>query len=167
MKRSATPQPAGAVTRRPSTLRSIRAYCLWCAAGQPGEVRQCPAQGCSLWPYRFGHNPRYTSTGSAAELQVPEGMTARRAVGLRCTDCHEFLPRTCPCPECPLYPIRPKGRVRSANGTRERISGALAQTRPDTPGIWDDIQQAPQMALSGAHDRPYTDNLPRHTQESH
>jgi hypothetical protein len=37
-----------------STLKLIRAYCLWCCAGQRHEVRLCPAASCPLWEYRFG-----------------------------------------------------------------------------------------------------------------
>jgi hypothetical protein len=118
-------ESVGAV-RRPRTLRSIRAYCLWCADGQAGEVRECPAAPCSLWPYRFGHNPRFTTKGSAAGLAVSPGMTAQRAVAFRCCDCYERSPHTCPAAECPLYAIRPKGRLRSAKATRERICRARA-----------------------------------------
>ena len=107
---------------RPSVLRSVRAYCLWCCAGRPGEVHDCPSLGCSLWPYRFGHNPLHSSKGPAAGLKVPDGMTAVHAIAIRCSECFECAPRSCPCPECPLHPLRPKGRVRSGYGSRGRIS---------------------------------------------
>ena len=38
-------------------LKAIRAKCLDCSAWQPAEVRKCPMEDCSLFPYRFGKNP--------------------------------------------------------------------------------------------------------------
>jgi hypothetical protein len=38
-------------------LRVIRRKCLDCSAGQPSEVRLCPATSCPLHPYRMGENP--------------------------------------------------------------------------------------------------------------
>lgn len=35
-------------------LEAIRGKCLDCTCNQPKEVRLCPSQGCSLWPYRMG-----------------------------------------------------------------------------------------------------------------
>lgn len=32
---------------------AIRAKCLDCCCGQPGEVRLCPAKQCPLWKYRL------------------------------------------------------------------------------------------------------------------
>lgn len=37
--------------------KAMRAKCLDCCAGLPGEVRLCSATGCPLWPYRMGRNP--------------------------------------------------------------------------------------------------------------
>ena len=39
-------------------IKSIRAKCLDCCAGQPKEVRLCPAVNCQLYPYRMGHRPK-------------------------------------------------------------------------------------------------------------
>lgn len=36
---------------------SIRNQCLECCGYQPGEVEQCTAPACWLWPWRFGHTP--------------------------------------------------------------------------------------------------------------
>jgi hypothetical protein len=36
--------------------RAIRAKCLNCTNGQPGEVRTCEIKGCALHPYRFGRS---------------------------------------------------------------------------------------------------------------
>jgi hypothetical protein len=40
-----------------SPLAAIRAHCLDCCAGQPGEVRSCIALNCPSWPFRMGTNP--------------------------------------------------------------------------------------------------------------
>lgn len=39
-------------------IKAIRLKCLDCCFGQINEVRLCPAEDCSLWPYRMGHNPK-------------------------------------------------------------------------------------------------------------
>ena len=39
-------------------LKAIRLKCLDCSAGQPKEVRLCPAINCALWPYRMGKRPK-------------------------------------------------------------------------------------------------------------
>jgi hypothetical protein len=44
-------------------LRAIRAKCLDCSAGSPGEVRKCHIEDCPLFPFRFGHNPRRSGIG--------------------------------------------------------------------------------------------------------
>lgn len=41
-----------------SPMKAIRAKCLDCCCNQPNEVRLCPIDGCPLYQYRFGHNPR-------------------------------------------------------------------------------------------------------------
>jgi hypothetical protein len=134
---------------RPSTLGAIRAYCKWCCDDQVGEVHDCPATGCPLWAFRFGHNPRHTASGSAAALAVPDGLTARRAIGLRCSDCHERAPGGCPCPECPPYQLRPRGRLRAPQAT----------TRPlcEQSSLWTDLESAARAraadALSSAPSR--------------
>jgi hypothetical protein len=38
-------------------IRAIRAKCLDCSGGVPGEARNCVAIGCPLWPFRMGVNP--------------------------------------------------------------------------------------------------------------
>jgi len=41
----------------PSPLKTIRAKCLDCVCGSPGEVKLCPLDDCPLYPYRFGRYP--------------------------------------------------------------------------------------------------------------
>ena len=38
-------------------LKVIRAKCLECCCGSPGEVRDCIITSCPSWPYRMGSNP--------------------------------------------------------------------------------------------------------------
>jgi hypothetical protein len=47
-----------------SPLRAIRAMCLECCGGSQKEVRLCPTEDCSLYSYRFGHNPKRKGIGS-------------------------------------------------------------------------------------------------------
>ena len=44
--------------RRTTPLKAIRAKCLDCCGGSVAEVKRCPCADCSLYPYRFGKNPR-------------------------------------------------------------------------------------------------------------
>lgn len=39
-------------------LKAIRAKCLDCMCGNAAEVRRCPCEDCSLFPYRMGHRPK-------------------------------------------------------------------------------------------------------------
>lgn len=39
-------------------VKAIRAKCLDCCCGQVVEVRLCPVEKCSLWPYRMGKRPK-------------------------------------------------------------------------------------------------------------
>lgn len=38
-------------------MKAIRAKCLDCMCGQANEVKLCPSEDCSLYPYRLGKNP--------------------------------------------------------------------------------------------------------------
>lgn len=44
-------------------LKAIREKCLDCCCGSAHEVRLCPAESCTLWPFRFGHNPARAGIG--------------------------------------------------------------------------------------------------------
>ena len=48
-----------------SPIKAIRAKCLDCCAGSPGEVRKCTAIGCALWPMRMGTNPFHGKGGGS------------------------------------------------------------------------------------------------------
>jgi hypothetical protein len=45
-------------------VQAIRAKCLDCMGGSPAEVRRCPCEDCTLFPFRMGHNPNRAGTGS-------------------------------------------------------------------------------------------------------
>ena len=38
-------------------IKAIREKCLDCSFWQPGEVRQCTAIDCPIYPYRLGTRP--------------------------------------------------------------------------------------------------------------
>ena len=40
-----------------SPLKAIREKCLDCCYGSSTEVKECTAERCPLFPYRFGKNP--------------------------------------------------------------------------------------------------------------
>lgn len=46
-----------------SPMKAIRAKCLDCMCGSVYEVSKCPSDDCSLFPYRFGHNPARKGIG--------------------------------------------------------------------------------------------------------
>lgn len=45
-------------------LKAIRKKCLDCSCFQPKEVKLCPMTECTLYPYRFGHNPARKGLGA-------------------------------------------------------------------------------------------------------
>ena len=49
-------------------LRAIRLKCLDCCCNQIVEVRECTAEGCPLWVYRMGHNPKRKGLGNYSHL---------------------------------------------------------------------------------------------------
>lgn len=52
-------------------VKAIRAKCLDCCVQQINEVKDCPAQDCPLWPFRFGKNPyRHSRPRTEAEKQA-------------------------------------------------------------------------------------------------
>ena len=52
-----------------TATKAIRAKCLDCAAGSALEVRECPIDGCPLYPYRLGKNS-FRKPLSEAERKV-------------------------------------------------------------------------------------------------
>lgn len=45
-------------------LKAIREKCLDCSGWKPKDVRYCWAKDCSLYPYRFGSNPKRKGIGN-------------------------------------------------------------------------------------------------------
>jgi hypothetical protein len=56
--------------RKLTPMKAIRQKCLDCCCGSKKEVRLCPSDDCSLWPYRFGKRP------TAAQKPVSEDFYA-------------------------------------------------------------------------------------------
>ena len=42
-------------------LRAIRMKCIDCSNYQLKEIRCCTVIDCALYPFRFGHKPKYDS----------------------------------------------------------------------------------------------------------
>lgn len=40
-----------------SVIKAVRAKCLDCCGGHPGEVRKCLSVDCALWAFRMGVSP--------------------------------------------------------------------------------------------------------------
>ena len=51
-------------------LQAIRAKCLDCMAGSANEVKLCPCEDCSLFPFRLGHNPNIKRRERTPEEQA-------------------------------------------------------------------------------------------------
>lgn len=58
-------------------LKVIRAHCLDCCCDQPIEVERCGCPTCSLYPYRFGKDPRPRELSPAQLAHIAE-MNQRR-----------------------------------------------------------------------------------------
>jgi hypothetical protein len=114
--------------REPSPGKSIRAYCLWCCDGSPHEVKLCPAEGCPLWPWRFGQRPE-----TRGLQRRPDGITATKAVRLKCRDCREVPRSDCRSPECDLYHIRRKAVCGAEVAPTAPIGRAAAASRGVLP----------------------------------
>jgi len=99
----------------PTPLRSIRNHCLWCCCEVSKEVALCPADDCSLWPFRSGKG----SQGKGGLM---------KPIRLRCLDCsggssHEV--DKCTHTWCNLYPYRYGKRVKKA-GAKKRVASAAS-----------------------------------------
>lgn len=53
-----------------SVLKDIRLYCLECCGGLSSEVKQCPAETCQLWKYRFGKDSTRTRSMTDEQKQA-------------------------------------------------------------------------------------------------
>lgn len=42
---------------RTNPVKAIRQKCLECGEGSANEVKLCPVERCTLYPFRFGKNP--------------------------------------------------------------------------------------------------------------
>ena len=58
---------------RLTPMKAIRAKCMDCSAGSYKEVKLCPITECSLYPYRFGHNPARKGIRNSGAFQKTDG----------------------------------------------------------------------------------------------
>ena len=99
----------------PTPAKAIRKHCLWCCNDQAAEVRLCPDDECSLWPWRIG-----------SREFAPQGTLSRlRSIRGRCLACAGSAAqvRECAFEDCPLYLYRfgkTVGRKPVSNEHRER-----------------------------------------------
>lgn len=55
------------MSERITRAKAIRLKCIDCCAGQPAEVRKCPAEHCPLWRYRMGKEIKDDGEGTEHE----------------------------------------------------------------------------------------------------
>lgn len=68
--------------KRRSAIKSIRAFCIHCAGGDLGWIKDCPSGAstvseedqCPLYPYRMGKNP---NVSEATRVRAKEAMESR------------------------------------------------------------------------------------------
>lgn len=102
-------------------VKSIRAMCLECCNGQMAEVRRCPVETCSLWPYRLGCRPAKSTPALAAETEKQpcaspaqgaessKRLTPIQAIRSKCRNCSADQlaeVRRCRIKDCPLWQFR-------------------------------------------------------------
>ena len=51
-------------------LQAIRKKCLDCCCGQANEVRLCVCKDCTLYKFRFGHNPARKGVGGKGNPNI-------------------------------------------------------------------------------------------------
>jgi hypothetical protein len=93
-----TKYEGGCSTKQLTPLKSIRAKCLDCSAGQIKEVRECPFdsksdQECPLYPLRMGRGSRAT-------------LKKIKAYCLWCCNGQRLEVRLCPVEKCALWVYR-------------------------------------------------------------
>ena len=62
-------------------IKAIRARCLDCCCGSAKEVELCHIPDCSLYPYRFGKNPKLkgrTNKGSFSQKATAQPVNFER-----------------------------------------------------------------------------------------
>ncbi len=98
--------------KRLTPLRSIRAFCLWCCLGNYREIGLCPAEECSLHPFRSGKGSR----GKGSIL---------KPVRAKCLDCSGYSivsARDCWAEECSLWPYRMGKRPKKEGAPKRKGS---------------------------------------------
>jgi len=70
-------------------LKAIRAKCLECSADQITMVKNCVSEDCSLFPYRFGTNPKRKGVSGGIN-----NLSGSRLLGSEITKSHKTAPRS-------------------------------------------------------------------------
>lgn len=100
-------QAAGRCVPVESPVKAIRRHCLECAAGDPVEVRKCPATTCLLWSMRFGMGPRAAQRmGKVVEAEAEPSFL--KTINRYCGNCigSRQQVKNCSIVDCPLWPFR-------------------------------------------------------------
>lgn len=62
-------------------LQAIRKKCLDCCCGQANEVRLCVCKDdCTLWQFRFGHNPARKGVSGAGNKNISNYAKNKKSV---------------------------------------------------------------------------------------
>lgn len=109
-------------------LRSLRDYCLWCCNGTNAEIRECPAEDCSLWLFRMGRG----SKGKGGTL---------KPIRAKCLDCSTYSPAevtACAFRDCSLWHYRA-----GKNPFIKRVvSAEVTKKRTDALRKWQNLKTA-------------------------
>ena len=60
-------------------VKAIRAFCLDCMGGSPGEVKRCSSEDCPLWSFRFGKSPFRAKREMTEEQRAAAAERLRKA----------------------------------------------------------------------------------------
>jgi hypothetical protein len=141
--------------------KAARRHCLDCCNGSSNEVALCPAKGCALWTFRFGHRPTDDLRAQQADITLhPNELeqkgsdftgSALKAIKLRCLDCSGFSkPEVAACAHtsCDLHAFR-QGRNPNRVMSDENRDAAIRRLEamrdkmrslPENPNSSDDLE---------------------------
>jgi hypothetical protein len=66
------------MTTKAAILKSIRTQCIGCMGNQPFLVEGCTSPECSLYPFRFGNDPKPSKKGFAERRKIGPGDASTR-----------------------------------------------------------------------------------------
>jgi hypothetical protein len=65
-------------TKNVTPLQGIRKYCKDCTGGRLKEIRLCLNSECSLYAFRFGHNPNRKGIGRKDGVSIKKTTTQQK-----------------------------------------------------------------------------------------